>query len=376
MRVTLVSPFDPFPADEAPGGAHVGGVERVLGSVATEIARRGHEVTFVTSTAARDPVAEERRGRLRVVRRPRRFTVFRAPWAPLAEAVDRGAQVVHVAATYPFTTPSVLSRASRLGIPSILDFHFEPVVEGPAGRLAAALYREIGPRAYPRAARVLVRSRAYGRACPSLAGIPPARWRVVPNGVDPAVFRPNGSGVHGDAADAYLLFVGRLVPYKGMDVLLTALASMREPPRLVVAGDGPLRGALERRAVRLGVRAEFLGRVPDDRLPDLYRGARATVLPSVNGQEAFGITLIESMAGGTPVVASDLPGVGEVAREGGVTASPGDPEALATSIATVLDAELPRGRALAGQVHERYSWRAVTDRLLSVYEEVLCGSSS
>jgi glycosyltransferase involved in cell wall biosynthesis len=169
-----------------------------------------------------------------------------------------------------------------------------------------------------------------------------------------------------------VLFVGRLVPYKGLDVLLHALHRHPVHLPLVIAGDGPQRRALESLAAQLGVRTRFLGRVSDQELPDLYRNAALTVLPSVNRQEAFGISLLESMACGTPVVASDLPGVAQLARLGGIVAPPGNAGVLGLQLRRALDSDtIHRGHALADPIHQGYSWEAVTDRLETVYHEVL-----
>jgi glycosyltransferase involved in cell wall biosynthesis len=364
MRVTLVCPFNPYPVHTSSRKAHVGGVERVYAEVSKAMARRGHEVTLVCSTRGPPQVAVQ--DAVRIVRAPRRLTVLRAPVADFTGRIPPDTDVVMVAATYPFTTPAVLRHAARRRIPSVLDFHFEPVPESALGRLGAAAYLRFGPKAYPLADRVVVRSLAYARSVRSLKGIPEQRWEVVPNGIDTQRFTPHGPRWDGE----YLLFVGRLVPYKGLEVLIRALA--RQPPGLplVVAGDGPLRSDLEGLATRLNVDARFIGRVADEQLPQLYRGARLTVLPSVNRQEAFGITLLESMACGTPVVASDLPGVGDVARLGGLVAATGDAGSLSQRVVEGLHADLPRGPALAHKIHRGYSWEAVTDRLLEVFAQV------
>lgn len=305
-----------------------------------------------------------------IVRVPRAGTLFRAPVVHLASRLDPDRDLVHVPATYPFTTPTVLRAADRMELPSVLDFHFEPHPSSMMGRLAARAYRAIATGTYRRADRVLVNSREYARTIPSLEGVHEDRWREVPNGIDPDRFHPDGPADEGE----YLLFVGRLVPYKGLGVLLESLDGLDDVPPLRIVGDGPRRQALETQAEELDVDVEFLGYVPSSRLPKLYRGARLTVLPSVNRQEAFGICLLESMACGTPVVASGLPGVRRVAREGGFVAEPGDPDSLRKRLreALALD-EVPRGRELAEGIHERYSWQAVTDRVIDVYEEVLEG---
>lgn len=366
MRVTLVSPFDPHPRRANARDGHVGGVERVFGQLARNLARRGHDVTVVCSTEG--PAGQAMEDGVRVVRDPRWMTLFRTPLARLSRHLTADAEIVHVAATYPFTTAAVLRRAWKLDVASVLDFHFEPAPGTPLGRLAASLYRRVGPRAYPLADAVLVRSHAYAQAAPSLARVPKERWRVVPNGIDASRFRPDGQPTKGD----YLLFVGRLVPYKGVEILFQALSRLRPGLPLLIAGDGPLRKRLEALGKRLGVDHTFLGHVADEDLPALYRGARVTVLPSVTSQEAFGMAILESMACGTPVVASALPGVEELARLGGLTARPGDPDSLAQQIRRATESNgLARGTALSTPIHATYSWDAVTDRLVAVYEEVL-----
>lgn len=368
MRVLLVSPYDPRPRLVSGKEAAVGGVERVFAEVSERLARRGHEVTVVASST--EPGQRFENG-VRTILKRRRFTVLRAPVAGLHSEVRSDAQLVHVAATYPFTTVPVLRRARRLGIPTVLDFHFEPRPSSLVGRLGARLFRRQARRAFSFADAVIVRSRAYGRSSPSLRDVPESRWRIIPNGVDTKRFTPVGRTLKGP----YLLSVGRLVPYKGIHVLLEALARARLGIPLLVVGDGPERQRLERLARRLGVDARFLGHVPDASLPSLYRGATLTILPSINGQEAFGIAQIESMACGTPVVASRLPGVESVARLGGRLAEPGDPDSLARTIREAMrPGALARGAALASRIQRDFSWDAVAERLEAVYREVLDAS--
>ncbi len=366
MHLTIVSPFDPHPPDTANGDGHTGGVERVLSNFAHHMADRGHEVSVICSTERSNGQAPVNGHQ--VVRVPRSGTLFRAPVVDLAGYIPEHTDLVHVPATYPFTTPRVLRWAEKAQTPAVLDFHFEPHPSSALGRLAARAYRSIGPRTYDHADAVLVRSLAYGRSAPSLSSVPEDRWHALPNGIDPSRFCPNGGHGHGD----HLLFVGRLVPYKGLDVLLDALAEHDVGHPLKIVGGGPLREDLEAKADRLDLDVSFLGHVAEDRLPGLYRDAMATVLPSINKQECFGVTLVESMACGTPVVASDLPGVSEVAQHGGLVAEPGDPGSLAAQLSRIADdPEIPRGKPLADKIHAEFSWEALTDRLIGVYDHVL-----
>src|SRR5262249_26291664 len=104
-----------------------------------------------------------------------------------------------------------------------------------------------------------------------------------------------------------LLFIGRLVPYKGVDVLVDAMASVPNATTLIL-GDGPLRGDLETRAAASGVsgRVRFLGALPDSEVVAHLHACDTFVLPSVTRQETFGVAQLEAMACGRPVVSTNL----------------------------------------------------------------------
>jgi glycosyltransferase involved in cell wall biosynthesis len=132
-----------------------------------------------------------------------------------------------------------------------------------------------------------------------------------------------------------MLFVGRLVYYKGLEVLLDAMG--RCPGSLVIVGEGPLEGALRALVMekRLGERVLFAGRVSDTDLPAFYQACDILVLPSIARTEAFGVVQIEAMAAGRPVVSTNLPtGVPWVNQDeiSGLVVSPGDPVALADAL--------------------------------------------
>jgi glycosyltransferase involved in cell wall biosynthesis len=180
-----------------------------------------------------------------------------------------------------------------------------------------------------------------------------------------------------------VLFVGALDRahyFKGMPILLAALARLQQDPhvRLLVVGDGDLRPAYQRQAQTLGVgdRVVFCGRVSDRELPAHYRLADLLVLPSTTMGEAFGLVLLEAMASGKPVIASNLPGVRSVVSDGvdGLLFKPGDVRDLAERIDTLLAD--PQRRQRMGErgrvkVEEKYAWPRVIPRLVKTYGEVL-----
>ncbi len=197
-------------------------------------------------------------------------------------------------------------------------------------------------------------------------------WRdqvaVIPFGIDAAPFAGEPRG------DGPFLFVGRLVPYKGLGVLLDAVADL-PTASLDIVGTGPLAEELAGviRSRRMGDRVRLRGEVPDTELPELLAASRALVLPSRDRSETFGLILLEAMAAGVPLVASDLPtGVRELARPGETAwvAPPGDAAALRSALAAVLSdpAEARRrggnGRAL---VEAHYGRQRLAGDLLDWY---------
>src|SRR5438034_247475 len=144
-----------------------------------------------------------------------------------------------------------------------------------------------------------------------------ARWEIIPNGVDVQFFQPNGRRpTDALARGPRLLFLARLEPRNGLGTLLEAMPRIleRHPrARLTVVGDGPWRGYYERRARRLGAAVRFAGRVQGER-PEYYGGADLYLCPTT--RSSFGVTLIEAMACGTPIVVSDITGFRELVRGG------------------------------------------------------------
>jgi glycosyltransferase involved in cell wall biosynthesis len=210
-----------------------------------------------------------------------------------------------------------------------------------------------------RADRVVAVSRDLARHVVEL-GADPARVHVIYNGVDAEVFRP------GDRAEARrrlgldpdrtaLLYVGNLLPVKGVDVLIEAAVALDARGLdfdLHVVGKGPLRPALEARARQagLGERVRFHGVVPHDRLPDWFRAASAFVLPSRS--EGVPNVLLEAAACETPFVATAVGGVPEVAHLGvSRLAPPEDPGALANAIEELVSSSQRPTGAGVGRTH-------------------------
>jgi glycosyltransferase involved in cell wall biosynthesis len=231
-----------------------------------------------------------------------------------------------------------------------LSFERDASAMSPADRL---VFKRVVPRAARKAQQVIAVSERTKRDLVDLYGIPPEKITVTPHGVDPA-FGPGEV-----AGGGYLLYVGAVQARK--DPLAAARAAREIGLPLVVAG--PERDpSLARQLSELG--AELRGYVEKAELANLYRGAAALVLPS--RYEGFGLPVLEAMACGTPVVASDDPARREVAGDAAVYAN-GD---LAEAIRTAL-AERDRLVAAGLERAQAFSWGETARRTLDVYRRAL-----
>jgi glycosyltransferase involved in cell wall biosynthesis len=207
---------------------------------------------------------------------------------------------------------------------------------------------------------------------------------VIYNGVDTDRFTPDGdvpglrASMHVPEDAVVFGFVGRLVGWKGLKILLQALVEpcLREVPlRLLVVGDGPQRSELARLSDELGIgdRVSFQPAMPHAAVAGCYRAIDVGVFPSV-GDEAFGITIAEAMSCGRPVVATYIGGIPEVVgNEGtcGLLVPPGNPHELAKAMrALALDPQRRRkmGDAARARIQQNYTWSLSCSRLIRALE--------
>jgi len=200
-----------------------------------------------------------------------------------------------------------------------------------------------------------------------------ARFRVVPNAVDVSEFYPPAAGARPRGDSLRLLFVGHLIPEKGVEHLLQALVGAGFPWQLTLAGGGDGRDELERLAADLGLadRVEFPGELGKPAIANLMRAADVFVLPSL--AETQGVVLIEAMASGLPFVATRVGGVPEtVEPRAGVLVPPADPEALRGGLEQVVG-EIDRydSDAIAAAAGRRFGYEAVGAMLAEVYREAV-----
>jgi glycosyltransferase involved in cell wall biosynthesis len=209
-------------------------------------------------------------------------------------------------------------------------------------------------------------------------GVPPERVRTLRNGVDLEVFKPidpqqakDTLGVNGPV----LASVGSLIARKGHDLVIRALEHLPEVT-LLIAGQGPEKAALARLAAALGVekRVRFLGSVPHERLSEIYSAADALVLAS--SREGWPNVLLESMACGTPVIASNVWGAPEIikAPEAGVLLPDRTASAIVSAAGALLAAPPPREATRA--YAQRFSWQETTEGQIDLFSRILRPASA
>jgi len=244
---------------------------------------------------------------------------------------------------FPGVIPALIARLLH-GIPFVVTYgyHYGEVARIAGSRLKPRLYRWLERAAFPRAAGVIVTSHQME----TLLSSHPAKPRLAyfPNGVDTDSFAP-GVSAPARPGSRTVLYVGRLEQEKNLACLIEALALVKDAPlRLVLVGDGSLRGDLERRARAAGVEAAFLGVVPHGQLPDHFRAADCFVLPSLT--EGNPKALIEAMACGLPCAASARGGIPSILEDGvsGLLFDPERAQDIARAVGRLLaDRRLARG---------------------------------
>jgi glycosyltransferase involved in cell wall biosynthesis len=361
MRIAIVcAHYAPF----------AGGVESHVEEIAKRLADRGETVEILTHHDDPGlPDTESREGVL--VRRHRvpvpsqHFPISPAVWATLLRHRQRY-DVVHA---HGYHSVAPLAAAMAGVSPLVFTPHYHGTGHSPLRKAIHVPYRAAGAAIAARSRRIICVSRA--EADLFLKHFPSARPRVtvIPNGAD--LDRITAAEPFPDEGPL-VVTGGRLQSYKQIDRIVEAMALTPPGLRLVVTGDGPERAALEALAEQRGVQAKvrFIGRVETDLLYRCY--ASADVFCSMSSNEAMPVTILELLAAGARVVASDIPAHRDIRDRtaGAITLVPldADPAVLAGALGHALnESPVP--------VQQIPTWDEVTTRTLDVYRE-LTGAQS
>jgi glycosyltransferase involved in cell wall biosynthesis len=357
-----------------------GGIESVTASLARGAVLAGHTVTvvcFKKNSAKRketiDGVSVIRVPAKLIASQPLGFKYF---LQCLSSA--KKSDVIHLHA------PNMLGALCALFIPAkvglLVHWHSDVINKGLLGQLLRPLEFAL----LRRANSVVVTSQVYADASETLASFR-EKITVVPIGVPDAKYEVDDFQLPPDLAAEIdnrkiVLAVGRLVPYKGFNVLIQAAQQLPKDSVVVIVGGGPLQQELQQAIKSAGVRDRVVlaGRLSDAALHALFERAILYCLPSTYRAEAFGVVLLEAMAYGLPIVASDIPGSGVpwVNQHGlsGLNVPVEDSKALADACNQILTSEVLRRKFSQG-ARQRYlaEFTEVTSikRMLLAYDRLL-----
>lgn len=332
---------------------HTGGVETHVAEVSERLAARGHDVTVFAADAGKDVSRREARNGVSV----RRFSGF-APSdaihvAPgISVAVRRADPDVVHAHNY-HSLPILLASIGVSDARFVVTPHYHGGSASDLRDRLLSLYRPLGGWVLRQADEVIAVSEWEREQLREHFEVDA---NVIPNGIDVKRFE---TAEPTDYDVPYLLCVGRLEEYKGVHHVIRALPDLPDY-HLFVAGSGAYRGTLEQVSERAGVsdRVTFLGYVPDDELPSFYAGAE--VYLTLSEFEAYGITVAEALASGTPCVVRGGGALDDWLRNAGVVSvADSSPRSIAAAVREAEEAQ-PDATGLL-------TWETVTERVESIY---------
>lgn len=383
MRVLQIIPYF-LPSTD------FGGPTQVCAKLSAWLATRGHSVTVLTtdvaSRTARVPMLDEHIDAVRVVRtrnvsqrlvQQNLYTPwhFKRTLMSLLSACD----LVHIHDFYTWLTYQGAIQADALGIPVVLSGHAALSVAAERGRLGVKhLWMALLGRRSIASATVVQAATAYEQRASIDAGVPAAKVRIIPQGVTAPPRSGDGSAfraAHGLGTRPLLLFVGRLLTSKGVDLLLAAAESLSNHPArpmFVLVGPAENRPDLATPGVRGAGNVLLTGPLDQRALQDAYAAASAFVLPSF--AEGMPVSVLDALAFGLPCVISracNLPEVADV--DAGILVDTTD-DSLLTGLIRLLERSREwremgeRARALAAQ---RFAIEDIHARYEQLYEELV-----
>jgi glycosyltransferase involved in cell wall biosynthesis len=263
--------------------------------------------------------------------------------------------------------------------PLVVTDHGLVRADRPGSALRGILYRAV----LRKSRRIITYTQAFALTNPDLA-LFPERLCIIPPAINVADFErtprvgAKAQEIRGKDPSPILLFVGRIVHYKGLDTLLDAFDRLDAPARLLIVGDGPELARLKERTKSLtrGRHVDFVGEVPRDQIAPYYYAAHVLVLPALTAQESFSQAVLEAAICGIPAIGTRVgSGLEELIgdQKGGLVVPPGDSRALAAALGELLrddETRLRLGSGARRRALERYAPAAVEEMLIHLYAEV------
>ena len=370
---------------------NIGGIETVVYHLSKGLACLGHDVQVLTSNFP-EGGKEIKNDLFTVKRLPAFMHCFGFPMvSSLKEVLKNDVDLIHVHVNSP-----ILAETAALGsvfrrIPLVVTYHSDTYAKEARSSfrklwfIAEPLYDNLLKRQLCQIAKKITISTPIYLKKSSFLQKFKDKVVVIPHGVDHSRFHVDaGMGEKFKIESGFpretkiITYVGRLAPYKGLPTLLRAFHYVLRNTKdavLVVVGKGMMEKGLKALAFDLNIQnaVVFANDVDDEVLPNFYRMSDVFVLPSRSGAESFGLSLLEAMACGIPVVASNVGGVPYVVGDGGVLVRPNSPLEMAEALEGILSDQALR-QELSGKASKesfRFNWDLMTKEMEKLYIELL-----
>ncbi|XEC95205.1 1,4-alpha-glucan branching protein domain-containing protein [Paenibacillus tarimensis] len=372
----------------------VGGLSRHVFDISRTLTRQGAEIHVITSHVEGYPAYEINQGiHVHRVRTYQSKDMSFMEWicqlnlvmASYADTLIRHYGPFQLIHAHDWLVGQAAKRLKQtFGLPLVATIH--ATEHGRNRGLFTELHHTIHHREWQltyEAWRVIVCSRYMADEVQSIFQLPSDKLDVIPNGVDAGMFRsleydPGLLQRFAMPHEQIVLFVGRLVHEKGVQVLLDSIPDVLAvcpDAKFVIGGKGPMLGGLQEKSRRMGIESKvyFAGYIDDDTRNKLLRICSAAVFPSL--YEPFGIVALEAMAAGAPVIVSGVGGLQEIIEHGkdGFTVLPGDTASLSTHIVKLLQSK-PLAESMAAEaltkVNTTYNWDRIGEQTIAVYSRI------
>lgn len=356
---------------------HIGGIERVIQDISEGLSQK-HDVQVLVCQP-KGKKADDVINGVSVRRSGSIGTYFSMPvsfsFVRDFRKMSKNADIVHVHLPFPLGDLACLMSGYKGKV--VISWHSDIVKQ----KKLMMLYKPVMNAFLRRADCIFIATEGHIKGSAYLKPYS-EKCRIVPYGIDADLYEraeryPFLTQKLNNKRNCKLLFTGRLVYYKGIDVLIRAISHTSDC-ELFVAGEGILHDMLIEESQKSGIkdRVHFLGRLSDRDLKAAMSDCDIFILPSVENSEAFGIVQMEAMVYGKPVINTSLPtGVPYVSPDGvsGITVPPKDEKALASAIEKLVhDDELRKkyGERAYSLVREKYDMSRVTELIENIYKEI------
>jgi glycosyltransferase involved in cell wall biosynthesis len=378
-----------FPYERQYSNYRYGGSTEAAYYLAVEIAKRNHQVDIFT-TSRDSHNQDEMKSKISIHRYGTNFRILSAniSFSQFLRPVENKVDLSHTHFDIPPAPIAGLLYKIKNDVPLVVTYHgdWEEGYGNPFRQYAITLTNRLLVNKVLESADLIISpSRSYARISRFLNRFQ-EKIRIIPNGIvmekfalmTPIEELRKRLGFHSD--EKIILFFGYLSPYKSPDILLKAFAKIHQVERntrLIYVGDGVMRNDLQMMAGKLGLAdcVDFKGFVNEDMKASYLKSTDVFCLPSTMRTECYPIAILEAMASGAPVIASRIGGIPDIINdnENGLLVDPGNVEALANSILSLVRSEGLR-RRLVGNASiwiKEHTWERIAEQTERIYKELL-----